>query len=789
MRLIGKHLSLAQARGAGVVWGVLAIALGGVSWLAVVTWLAAGSWLGLVFPGFLIEASGHAGAVGLAGWPGTAAGIAPYWQVEAVGGRAVSSGAAAYAEAAAHPPGTPLTWTFETPGGERVERTVTTAIFGRWDLLQVFTSYWVSGLCHVALGALVLLLRPRDAAAWAHWWLCLALGVFMLVNFDVMSTHFLPVWVTNGATSAVAPAVMALALVFPRVRLTSRTRRALLALLAALACALTAGTAFGTGWLYAWSAWGMVLSAAGAMLVAIALWARDACATALSPGLRGQARTVMLGLAVAFVPAIATSLVAPVLGVATLGPDLAHSAFVAFPLAVAYAIVRHGAFDFRPVARSLLLYFFATALLAALYCGILAVGAALGGGQGPGLTAFVAALTVAMAFRPLHDRLKRQLDRLFLGDRLEAVQALERFVQRPELGSAALAADLVALLDRLLRPSWAAFWVGPVRMAASGAAPATPGGASESNAGGQRADGPGSGVIAAPICVHWPLEGGQEAVLALGPRETGIAYAASERATVALLAGHAAIALRGAQLQEERLAMRLTERVAEALAHEREALIRQVVHDVRTDIFNISLAAEVGRESPEAATEAFTSIERSAGRIEAFLAEKASIARDGRRSARTPVLAALDAVQLVVAPLLATRRQTLSLEATETEVPLSAIELGQVVLNLLTNASKFSPAGSTIRCEARRTDGWLTLTVADAGPGLPANFTPGGPSTTGGGLGLLNVSALVAGAGGLLSWRNAAAGAVFEVRLPEVEVDVHVAFSRDHARANSDPSG
>jgi signal transduction histidine kinase len=43
----------------------------------------------------------------------------------------------------------------------------------------------------------------------------------------------------------------------------------------------------------------------------------------------------------------------------------------------------------------------------------------------------------------------------------------------------------------------------------------------------------------------------------------------------------------------------------------------------------------------------------------------------------------------------------------------------QVLFNLISNAIKYTPAGGRITLEARRSDGWIALTVADTGIGIP----------------------------------------------------------------------
>ncbi|MFW6174242.1 MAG: sensor histidine kinase [Chloroflexota bacterium] len=49
------------------------------------------------------------------------------------------------------------------------------------------------------------------------------------------------------------------------------------------------------------------------------------------------------------------------------------------------------------------------------------------------------------------------------------------------------------------------------------------------------------------------------------------------------------------------------------------------------------------------------------------------------------------------------------------------VRLSQAVDNLLTNASKYSPAGATIRLRACAADGCVRISVEDDGPGIPAD--------------------------------------------------------------------
>jgi signal transduction histidine kinase len=103
----------------------------------------------------------------------------------------------------------------------------------------------------------------------------------------------------------------------------------------------------------------------------------------------------------------------------------------------------------------------------------------------------------------------------------------------------------------------------------------------------------------------------------------------------------------------------------------------------------------------------------------------------------------------------------------------------QIVLNLLTNAVKFTPAGGRVRVEAANGGDWLEVRVSDTGPGIAATDheaifeefrqlrTRGDAKNEGTGLGLALTRQLVALHGGELAVDSALGrGASFIVRLP-----------------------
>ena len=72
------------------------------------------------------------------------------------------------------------------------------------------------------------------------------------------------------------------------------------------------------------------------------------------------------------------------------------------------------------------------------------------------------------------------------------------------------------------------------------------------------------------------------------------------------------------------------------------------------------------------------------------------------------------------------KRQTISLE-TPSDLPAVSADfqrLHEVLVNLIDNAIKYTPAGSLINVSAARANDFLTVCVADNGPGIAAEHLP-----------------------------------------------------------------
>jgi signal transduction histidine kinase len=108
----------------------------------------------------------------------------------------------------------------------------------------------------------------------------------------------------------------------------------------------------------------------------------------------------------------------------------------------------------------------------------------------------------------------------------------------------------------------------------------------------------------------------------------------------------------------------------------------------------------------------------------------------------------------------------------------------QVFVNLLANANKFAPSGSTIRIGGKVENGTVTVWVEDQGPGLPPSATTSlfvpfvrapasseEPESGGVGLGLWIVKSIVERHGGRVDAQSSADGTRVSVTLPGKQAD------------------
>ena len=218
-----------------------------------------------------------------------------------------------------------------------------------------------------------------------------------------------------------------------------------------------------------------------------------------------------------------------------------------------------------------------------------------------------------------------------------------------------------------------------------------------------------------------------------------------------------------------------------AQRHRSEQQVRQFVadasHELRTPLATIAGYTELARNRPETTGTALDKVETESARMTGLVEDLLLLARldAGRPLEREPVDLSrllLEAVNdaRVVDP---DHRWRLSLPDAPLGVVGDEARLHQVVSNLLTNARKYTPAGSTVTVTGTAQG----FTVHDDGPGFPPDlaaraferFVRGDAARTragGAGLGLSLVEAIVAAHGGSVSLASSPGDTTITVRLP-----------------------
>lgn len=208
-------------------------------------------------------------------------------------------------------------------------------------------------------------------------------------------------------------------------------------------------------------------------------------------------------------------------------------------------------------------------------------------------------------------------------------------------------------------------------------------------------------------------------------------------------------------------------------------------HELRTPLATIAGYAELSRRTPDDATEldqAMRKVESEASRMSGLVEDMLLLARldAGRPLEREPVdltllvMEALDDARVVDAE----RTWRLDLPGEPVGTLGDEQRLHQVVTNLLGNATRHTPPGTTVTAGVRAEGDRAVVTVHDDGPGVPAEqqrtiferFSRGDSSRTrasgGAGLGLSLVRAIAESHGGSASLHSVAGDTTFTVTLP-----------------------
>jgi two-component system sensor histidine kinase KdpD len=292
----------------------------------------------------------------------------------------------------------------------------------------------------------------------------------------------------------------------------------------------------------------------------------------------------------------------------------------------------------------------------------------------------------------------------------------------------------------------------------------------------------GTGTLPASPLFYLPLVAPMRTrgVLALEPSERRWLLVPEQRRQLDTFAALAAITLervhyidvaQGAlvQMESERL---------------RNSLLAALSHDLRTPLTSLVGMAESLARSPLSSVQAELArgLQEEAVRMSTLVTNLLDMARIESGAVRLNLQ--WQSIEETVGSALRAGRKLLAGHHVATRLPAGlplvrydAVLIERVLVNLLENAAKYTPAGSTVTLSARTGAHDLEVTLADDGPGLPAGqeeaifekFTRGERESArpGVGLGLAICRAIVEAHGGKIVARRAEeGGAAFVFTLP-----------------------
>lgn len=217
-------------------------------------------------------------------------------------------------------------------------------------------------------------------------------------------------------------------------------------------------------------------------------------------------------------------------------------------------------------------------------------------------------------------------------------------------------------------------------------------------------------------------------------------------------------------------------------AEAQQQLIEQTSHELRTPLAVITTNADVVLAHPSPTPAVYREgIERSRAAAVRMQSTIEDLLVDARASARTAALAPVDLVAVArdaieqARPLADVKRVTLTLNAPDAAIcPVDEPSARRAIGNLLDNAVRYAPADSEVAAAIDVDPGEVAFSVADHGPGIPAEahdrvferYWRGRPDTQGSGLGLAIVRQVATAHGGgvdLVSPGPGGGGSVFRM--------------------------
>lgn len=511
---------------------------------------------------------------------------------------------------------------------------------------------------------------------------------------------------------------------------------------------------------------------------------------------------------------------------------------IGFGLATTIAVTRYRLFELRTLLRRGFFYSIISTGIFAVYGAILFAFTLIFSSRtaSANILATIAALIIAtLALPPVIAKAQRFVDRLFFRERYDHLVAMQEFTASTrDIGDfSGLADSLVHTVRQALQADWATALIPDAADERFVPASTPDGGPADSleieknswvaswleqhddvltprlieydpylqaMAASERETLLASGVqLLVPLKTNGELTG----VLALGPRVVEDAYSLSDIRTLTTVASQTATMIENSRMYSQEMD-RLRE--LERLNSLKSNLLRTVSHELKSPITAVKTAVDLlaipeGELNERAKTRLMRTLQNGIDRLERLVGESLEYAqmRSSEMEVRREPTNLGDLVEQVVGlmgPNISAKHQNLMLEI-EPDLPdllVDPEQVERVILNLVNNANKFTPANGDISVTIKNTGSALVTKVQDTGRGIPdadqANIfgeyyrgsNADGQEGAGTGLGLAIAKSIVDAHGGEISFVSKQdEGTTFQFSLPLVakERDAHAVVSTD----------
>ena len=166
------------------------------------------------------------------------------------------------------------------------------------------------------------------------------------------------------------------------------------------------------------------------------------------------------------------------------------------------------------------------------------------------------------------------------------------------------------------------------------------------------------------------------------------------------------------------------------LAEQRVSFVNQVSHELKTPLTNIRMYAELLEDAlwdlDDKSKRYLGVLTEESQRLSRMITNILSFASDGRSQLAVRPIDAVpdDVIRTALSELQPSLREAGIQEhftgRATSVVKVDADALTQILFNLLSNVEKYAAQGGLVHVESQQVDGILTITVSDAGPGIPA---------------------------------------------------------------------